>query len=111
MCYEEVLSKLAVLKSTYEKIDKTVTLEIEEPATEDEVVAVEKELGTPLPIPLREFFLNCSSKITLWADLPEDFELPTNLGDIFRAVIVLSLNDIVFIEDRRKSWEVDLFQI
>ncbi len=33
MCYEEVLSKLAVLKSTYEKIDKTVTLEIEEPAT------------------------------------------------------------------------------
>lgn len=82
---------------------------IDRPATEDEILAVEKELGVRLPESFRETMLNFSKKVEFNWNLPDTIDLPHELREIFGCDFNWSLKDIYDIESTRKSWVDECF--
>lgn len=98
---DELLLKV---KSAYESIGAETELVVEEPASIAEVEALENRIGRKLPLQIRDFFLQYSKKCEFSAWLPDDFELPGELDEIFSAAFLISLEEFVDAENDRKSW-------
>lgn len=109
MDYKRIDKLLSEIKSAYESIGAEVELLVEEPAGIKAVEAVEKSIGRKLPVQLREFFLEYSKNCQLAAWLPDDFELPEELEEIFSATFSISLEEVVNAEESRLDWVRECF--
>ena len=77
---------------------------VEEPASIAEVETVEKGIERRLPTQIRDFFLQYSKKCEFSAWLPDDFELPSGLAEIFSANFLISLEEFADAEKARNGW-------
>ena len=92
----------------------TEPLAIEKPATEEEVKAVEAQLGYTLPPHFREVLLENTAHLEFWWDIhditdeDEDF-LPEELAEIFCGELLFGLDLLLGYEESRKSWVEDVY--
>ena len=103
---KKLRERLETLYDVYANIagEDQVSLVIRPPAAEQEVARVERKIGLPLPHALRDFLLHFSGDCEFEARLPEDFELPGELGAIFAAELVLSPEAVYYAENVRREW-------
>lgn len=104
MDYQKIRQQLENLKQIYERICNDVELNIEERATEEEVKRVEEKIGMSLPKQLRNFFLYFSKECMFDAYLPDEFELPEGLREIFCASFRIALDEVVHAADSGIGW-------
>lgn len=109
MDYSKIDGLLLKIKSAYDSIGAETELMVEEPASTAEVEAVENRLERKLPLQIREFFLQYSKKCKFSAFLPDDFELPGELNEIFSAGFLISLEEFVDVENSRKDYVEECF--
>lgn len=109
MDYKKIDELLLKVKSAYEAIGAETILEVEEPAGIEEVEALENRLERKLPLQIRDFFLKYSKKCEFSAYLPDDFELPHELREIFSAAFTISLEELEDAENQRKGWVENCF--
>ena len=92
----------------------TEPLAIEKPATEEEIKAVEAQLGYTLPPHFREVLLENTTHVEFWWDInditdeDEDF-LPEELAEIFCGELLFGLDLLLGYEESRKSWIEDVY--
>ncbi|MDO4881568.1 MAG: SMI1/KNR4 family protein [Capnocytophaga sp.] len=93
---------------------ETEPLTIEKPTTEEEIKAVEAQLGYTLPPYFREVLLENTAHLEFYwnisdiTDEDEDF-LPEELAEIFCGELLFGLDLLLGYEENRKSWEEDVF--
>lgn len=109
MDYKKIDELLLKVKSAYESIGAETELVVEEPASIAEVEAVENIIERKLPLQIRDFFLQYSKKCEFSAWLPDDFELPDELDEIFSATFLISLEEFADVENARKDWVEECF--
>lgn len=109
MDYKKIGELLSKVKCAYDSIGAETVLEIEEPASIAEVEELENRLERKLPLQIKDFFLNYSRRCEFSAFLPDDFELPDELEEIFSATFLISLEEFADVEDARKGWIEDCF--
>ncbi len=98
-------NQLEQLSLVYTKICKEdVEFSKESPATMAEIEELEKNIKCTIPISLKETLLNFSKEIMFYAELPYDFELPSQLDGIDIASFEISLSGIEDAEASRKYW-------
>ena len=87
--------------------EEPVLLEVDPPATERQVSAVESELGYALPPSLRAFFLTCSARVLLNWFFEWEFSsnLPEPLRDVRGGSIFLSLQEQEGWQYNWRGWE------
>ena len=83
------------LTDCYYKLDEEAHFMTDEPATEEEICAVEERLGVRIPDSLRQFFLCYTREYRISAFLPEEFceDLPDGLESLFAARFTIALRD------------------
>jgi SMI1 / KNR4 family (SUKH-1) len=79
-------------------------LSIGQPATEQAVVAVEKELKLALPSSLRQTLIGFAAEVEFRWFLPKGIALPEPLRGIFSGECSWSLSRLVELEQSRKDW-------
>lgn len=84
-------------------------LTIEDPATEAELAEIEKSLGRPLPVQLRQFASTVSRRIAFRWNLPEGFKLPQPLREIFAGGLDYDVSKIPAHEKGRANWQAECF--
>ncbi|WP_448822949.1 SMI1/KNR4 family protein [Capnocytophaga sp.] len=89
-------------------------LAIEKPATEEEVKAVEEQLGYTLPAHFREVLLENTAHLEFWWDIDdiideEDISLPDKLAEIFRGKLLFGLDLLLDYEEDRQDWEGEAY--
>ena len=89
-------------------------LTIEKPTTEDEIKAVEEQLGYTLPPHFREVLLENTAHLEFGWDIDdiideEDISLPDKLAEIFRGKLLFGLDLLLDYEEHRKEWAADVF--
>lgn len=99
MDYEEILKTMSRWMEAYKPIcdkDDSPLFQLEPPATEEEISAVEKQINRRLPDSLRTFFLHHSRYLKLTAYFSDDFlkKLPSSIHSLFSAFLELSLNNL-----------------
>lgn len=99
MDYEEILKTMSRWMEAYKPIcDKNYSLlfQLEPPATEEEISAVEKQINRRLPDSLRTFFLHHARYLKLDACFSDDFleTLPPAIYSLSRAFLELSLDNL-----------------
>lgn len=99
MDYEEILKTISRWMEAYKPIcDKNYSLlfQLEPPATEEEIAAVEKQIHRRLPDSLRTFFLHHARYLKLDACFSDDFleTLPPAIYSLSRAFLELSLDNL-----------------
>ena len=109
MDYQKIDRLLVKIKSAYDKIGAETELMVDAPADIAEVEAIENRLERKLPLQIRNFFLQYSKKCRFSAYLPEDFELPSELDEIFCAEFLISLEEFVDAENLRKDYAEGCF--
>lgn len=111
MDYVRIRQQIEKLRDAYAKVVKENDLKfiIDQPAAEQDVEAIEAELGLRLPYELRDFLLNFSGHCEFMACLPDDFNLPYELRQIFSAEFVIATDSVLDAEDRRREWVEDCF--
>ena len=92
----------------------TEPLTIEKPATEEEVKAVEAQLGYTLPPHFREVLLENTAHLEFWWDIDdiideEDISLPDKLAEIFRGKLLFGLDLLLDYEENRQDWEGEVY--
>ena len=93
---------------------ETDPLIIEKPATEEEIKAVEAQLGYTLPPHFREVLLENTAHLEFWWDIDdiideEDISLPDKLAEIFRGKLLFGLDLLLDYEEDRQDWEGDAY--
>ena len=93
---------------------ETDPLTIEKPATEEEIKAVEEQLGYTLPPHFREVLLENTAHLEFWWDIDdiideEDISLPDKLAEIFRGKLLFGLDLLLDYEEDRQDWEGDAY--
>ena len=92
----------------------TEPLAIEKPATEEEIKAVEAQLGYTLPPHFREVLLENTAHLEFWWDInditdeDEDF-LPEKLAEIFCGKLLFGLDLLLDYEGDRQDWEGEVY--
>lgn len=76
----------------------------EPPAKEEDIIIVEKELGLILPSSFRNTLLNVSSQCYFSWSLPDDFELPNPLQQIFSGNLSWDLEELKSINEEKDKW-------
>ena len=105
MNYKKIDKLLLRLKTAYEQFGvEEVEYKKSKPATKKEVEELEIKLGQKLPTSLKDFFLNFSKELSFDVSLPDDYELPDELDEIFCAYFTVSLDEMLNAEESRKSW-------
>lgn len=94
----------AVLDAIARLGGRSSELTVDGPASEAEVRALERILGSDLPGSLREVLLTYSKRVHFDWYLPDEFELPEALEVVTCGGLELSLEDIVDAEFRRREW-------
>ena len=89
-------------------------LTIEKPTTEEEIKAVEEQLGYTLPTHFREVLLENTAHLEFWWDIDdiideEDISLPDKLAEIFRGKLLFGLDLLLDYEEDRQDWEGDTY--
>ena len=89
-------------------------LTIEKPTTEEEIKAVEEQLGYTLPPHFREVLLENTAHLEFWWDIDdiideEDISLPDKLAEIFRGKLLFGLDLLLDYEEDRQDWEGDAY--
>ena len=89
-------------------------LTIEKPATEEEIKAVEEQLGYTLPPHFREVLLENTAHLEFWWDIDdiideEDISLPDKLAEIFRGKLLFGLDLLLDYEEDRQDWEGEVY--
>ena len=89
-------------------------LTIEKPTTEEEIKAVEEQLGYTLPPHFREVLLENTAHLEVWWDIDdiideEDISLPDKLAEIFRGKLLFGLDLLLDYEEDRQDWEGDAY--
>ena len=93
---------------------ETDPLTIEKPATEDEIKAVEAQLGYTLPPHFREVLLENTTHLEFGWDIDdiideEDISLPDKLAEIFRGKLLFGLDLLLDYEEDRQDWEGEAY--
>lgn len=83
---------------------KVYDLVFEPAASEDEIVAVEQELGFRLPESLRLVLSKISKQVDFCWFAPEETEFPDPFHDCFTGTLSWSLNGLVGEEKSRQGW-------
>ena len=99
MDYKEILKTISRWMKAYTPIcekDDSPLFQLELPATEEEISAVEKQINRRLPDSLRTFFLCHARYLKLTAYFSDDFseKLPPAIHSLFSAFLELSLDDL-----------------
>ena len=99
MDYEEILKTMSRWMEAYKPIcdkDDSPLFQLEPPATEEEISAVEKQINRRLPDSLRTFFLCHARYLKLTAYFSDDFlkKLPSSIHSLFSAFLELSLDNL-----------------
>ena len=106
------------LKLFLEKIEdlggEVEPLTIEKPATEDEIKAVEAQLGYTLPPHFREVLLENTAHLEFGWDIDdiideEDISLPDKLAEIFCGKLLFGLDLLLDYEEDRQDWEGEVY--
>ena len=89
-------------------------LTIEKPATEDEIKAIEVQLGYTLPPHFREVLLENTAHLDFYWDINDitdegDISLPDKLVEIFRGQLLFGLDLLLDYEDDRKGWVKEVY--
>ena len=89
-------------------------LTIEKPAIEDEIKAVEEQLGYTLPPHFREVLLENTAHLDFYWDINDitdegDISLPDKLVEIFRGQLLFGLDLLLDYEDDRKGWVKEVY--
>ena len=89
-------------------------LTIGEPATEEEIKAVEEQLGYILPSHFREVLLENTAHLDFYWDINDitdegDISLPDKLVEIFRGQLLFGLDLLLDYEDDRKGWVKEVY--
>ena len=89
-------------------------LTIEKPATEEEIKAVEAQLGYTLPPHFREVLLENTAHLEFGWDIDdiideEDISLPDKLAEIFRGKLLFGLDLLLDYEGDRQDWEGEVY--
>ena len=89
-------------------------LTIEKPTTEEEIKAVEAQLGYTLPPHFREVLLENTTHLEFGWDIDdiideEDISLPDKLAEIFRGKLLFGLDLLLDYEEDRQEWEGDAY--
>ena len=89
-------------------------LTIEKPATEEEIKAVEEQLGYTLPPHFREVLLENTAHLDFYWDINDitdegNISLPDKLVEIFRGQLLFGLDLLLGYEESRKGWEEDVY--
>ena len=89
-------------------------LTIEKPATEEEIKAVEAQLGYTLPPYFREVLLENTAHLDFYWSIYEFLEknedfLPEGLVEIFRGQLLFGLDLLLDYEDDRKGWVKEVY--
>ncbi len=109
MDYRKIDELLLKIKSAYESIGAETELIVEKAASIEEVEEVEKRIKRKIPVQMKDFFLKYSKKCEFSAWLPDDFELPDELNEIFSATFLISLEELEDAENARNGWEEECF--
>lgn len=110
MDYNKLKEELSELHKVYEKIcGDDVDFTLEPPATEAEIKETEQKIGKALPKEIRDFFLCFSKDCDFSAYLPDEFELPEELSEIFSAGFRIALDEVADAEISRESWQNECF--
>ena len=93
---------------------ETDPLMIEKPATEEEIKAVEEQLGYILPPHFREVLLENTAHLEFGWDIDdiideEDISLPDKLAEIFRGKLLFGLDLLLDYEEDRQDWEGEVY--
>ena len=89
-------------------------LTIEKPAIEDEIKAIEAQLGYTLPPHFREVLLGNTAHLDFYWDINDitdegDISLPDKLVEIFRGQLLFGLDLLLDYEDDRKGWVKEVY--
>jgi len=89
-------------------------LTIEKPAIEDEIKAIEAQLGYTLPLHFREVLLENTAHLDFYWDINDitdegDISLPDKLVEIFRGQLLFGLDLLLDYEDDRKGWVKEVY--
>lgn len=82
---------------------------IDEAASQDELNHIESVIKRPLPDDFKNFALTVSRKISFGWNLPDDFDLPENLDEIFGGGLDYDITEIVNHEKGREDWQIECF--
>ena len=93
---------------------ETDPLTIGKPATEEEIKAVEEQLGYILPSYFREVLLENTAHLDFYWDINDitdegDISLPDKLVEIFRGQLLFGLDLLLDYEDDRKGWVKEIY--
>jgi hypothetical protein len=103
---DHVSSFLRSIKSLGGNVDD---LSIEQPATDAELIGIERALGRPLPFELRQFASTVSRRISFRWILPDKFKLPQPLHEIFAGGLDYEVSKIPEHEKGRAGWQAECF--
>jgi len=82
---------------------------IEEPATQDEITYVEKQLGLDLPTSLKEVLLEFSKKVEFRWFMADEFELGSPFSEIFSGDRHWSLEWLILFNNAKDNWKNEVF--
>jgi hypothetical protein len=86
-----------------------LTMDVQGPATEAEVAAVQQELGIALPVSLRQVLTGFSRAVDFSWFLPEGTRFPEPFHEIFSGECSWDLGSLVELERTRRRWIEGVF--
>lgn len=105
---EKILERLYWFKNRIDELGGYAEFSIKEPATEEQVIEIEKQLGYTIPEDFRKTLLEFSSHLYFYWNIykkeKEIVELPDALIQIFSGSLEFGLNSIIECEESRKGW-------
>ena len=89
-------------------------LTIEKPTTEDEIKAVEEQLGYTLPPHFREVLLENTAHLEFYwnvndVTIEDESIIPDALAHIYCGELLFGLDLLLDYEEHRKEWAADVF--
>ena len=110
MEYSEVIENWKAVAHAVKSIGGDVQVfEVEEPATEIELLALEEKLGILLPSSLKEVLLTFSRKVEFRWFFPDNFELESELSGIFSGDRHWSVDWLYEFNESKNSWVEECF--
>ncbi|MCQ4936789.1 SMI1/KNR4 family protein [Anaerotignum propionicum] len=108
MDYQWIECQLNKLVDVYRELYDKVELEIGEPATKDEILRLENEIGMELPMQLKNFLLNFSGYCDFCVFLSKQKD--SQGEDEFPYMsFTISTDGVIHAENNRKDWQEECF--
>ncbi len=88
---------------------KARELVFESPSTENELIAIENELGQQIPNEFRKILLTLSGHCEFSWFLPDEFELPEGLDEIFSGALHWGTKFLTYFNQNKDAWIKEVF--